>query len=99
MLDVLTGVVAAAGVAFFVAGTIGLLRFPDVYTRLHALTKADNIGVGLLALAAVLRSPTLETFVKAFLIWIFVMLSGSVAGYQISHQAARHDIKPWSKRG
>ncbi len=98
MLDVIAAVLAVAGVAFFVAGTIGLLRFPDVYTRLHALTKADNVGVGLIAAAAVLRSPTFETFVKAFLIWIFVMVSGAVAGYQISHQAARHGVRPWSRQ-
>ena len=98
MLEIMAAALAVAGVAFFVAGTIGLLRFPDVYTRLHALTKADNIGVGLIALAAVLRTPTFETFVKAFLIWIFVMVSGSIAGYQISHQAARHGIRPWSRQ-
>jgi len=33
---------------FFLAGTVGLLRFPDVHSRLHALTKADNLGLGLL---------------------------------------------------
>ena len=36
-----------AGMFFFVAGTVGLLRFPDFFTRLHALTKADNLGFGL----------------------------------------------------
>ena len=36
-----------AGAFFFLAGTVGLLRFPDVYNRLHALTKADNLGLGL----------------------------------------------------
>jgi multicomponent Na+:H+ antiporter subunit G len=34
------------GAFFFFAGTVGLLRFPDVYTRLHALAKADNLGLG-----------------------------------------------------
>lgn len=89
---------AVAGTTFFVAGTIGLLRFPDVYTRLHALTKADNLGVGLIALAAVVRSPSVETFLKAFLIWAFVMASGAVAGYQISRQASGHGVRPWSRR-
>lgn len=97
-VDLAAAILAVAGVAFFVAGTVGLLRFPDVYSRLHALTKADNLGVGLLALSAVLRSPTAETLVKAFLIWIFVMLSGAVAGYQIAHQASRHGVEPWRRR-
>jgi multicomponent Na+:H+ antiporter subunit G len=38
------------GVFFFIAGTAGILRFPDAYSRLHALTKADNLGLGLIAL-------------------------------------------------
>ena len=38
------------GVFFFLAGTVGLLRFPDVYTRLHALAKVDNLGLGFLLL-------------------------------------------------
>ena len=46
-LDVLTALLLAAALFFFVAGTIGLLRFPDLYSRLHALTKADNAGLGL----------------------------------------------------
>ena len=35
------------GMFFFVAGTVGLFRYPDFFTRLHALTKADNLGLGL----------------------------------------------------
>ena len=42
------------GALFFLAGTVGLLRFPDVHARLHALTKADNVGLGFLLLILVL---------------------------------------------
>ena len=48
MTDVVAGVLILSGLFFFVAGSIGLLRFPDLYSRLHALTKADNVGLGLL---------------------------------------------------
>jgi multicomponent Na+:H+ antiporter subunit G len=47
VLDVFSIVAIVAGLVFFLAGTVGLLRFPDAYTRLHALTKADNLGVAL----------------------------------------------------
>jgi len=46
MLVSLSILLLLAGAVFFLAGTLGLLRFPDVYTRLHALTKADNLGLG-----------------------------------------------------
>ena len=46
-LNLFTGIAVVAGAFFFLAGTVGLLRFPDSLTRLHALTKADNLGLGL----------------------------------------------------
>ena len=50
LLDLWTLVAVVAGGLFFLAGTVGLLRFPDSLTRLHALTKADNLGLGLVML-------------------------------------------------
>jgi multicomponent Na+:H+ antiporter subunit G len=49
-LDIFTIVAVSSGAFFFLAGTVGLLRFPDTLTRLHALTKADNLGLGLIML-------------------------------------------------
>ena len=49
-LDIVTITAVSAGAFFFLAGTVGLLRFPDPLTRLHALTKADNLGLGLVVL-------------------------------------------------
>jgi len=46
-LNALTVLAVSAGAFFFLAGTVGLLRFPDALSRLHALTKADNLGLGL----------------------------------------------------
>ena len=50
VLELWTVVAVVAGAFFFLAGTVGLLRFPDSFTRLHALTKADNLGLGLVVL-------------------------------------------------
>ena len=50
ILDIFSLLAIAAGAFFFLAGTVGLLRFPDPLTRLHALTKADNLGLGLVVL-------------------------------------------------
>ncbi len=49
-LDIFTILAVLAGAFFFFAGTVGLLRFPDPLTRLHALTKADNLGLGLVVI-------------------------------------------------
>ena len=50
VLDIFTIIAVLVGAFFFLAGTVGLLRFPDTLTRLHALTKADNLGLGLVVM-------------------------------------------------
>jgi multicomponent Na+:H+ antiporter subunit G len=56
LLDVYTYAMVSFGAFFYLAGTVGLLRFPDAYTRLHALTKADNLGLALIVSACCRRS-------------------------------------------
>ena len=54
-LELFSVLAVTAGAVFFLAGTVGLLRFPDPLTRLHALTKADNLGLGLVVLGLLPR--------------------------------------------
>ena len=78
-LDLLTVVAVAAGAFFFLAGTVGLLRFPDSLTRLHALTKADTLGLGLVVLGLLPRVGSVLGGLKLVIIWLLVMLSGAAA--------------------
>jgi multicomponent Na+:H+ antiporter subunit G len=64
------------GAFFFVAGTVGLLRFPDSLTRLHALTKADNLGLGLVVLGLLPLTENVFAAFKLILIWALVLVSG-----------------------
>lgn len=68
-----------AGAFFFVAGTLGLLRFPDVYSRLHAVTKADTLGLGMVVLGLSLRSSSWLSVVLMLLVWLLVMASSTTA--------------------
>ena len=77
-LDIFTVVAVSAGAFFFMAGTVGLLRFPDTLTRLHALTKADNLGLGLIALGLLPRVEWLLGALKLLSVWLFVQLSGAM---------------------
>jgi multicomponent Na+:H+ antiporter subunit G len=65
------------GAFFFLAGTVGLLRFPDSLSRLHALTKADNLGLGFVAVGLMLTSDSVLAAAKVGLIWVVAMISGS----------------------
>ena len=76
--DVMTIAAVSAGAFFFLAGTVGLLRFPDTLTRLHALTKADNLGLGLIVLGLLPQAGGLFDALKLVTVWLFVQLSGAV---------------------
>lgn len=94
IVNALAMLLIGIGAVFFLAGTLGLLRFPDTYSRLHALTKADNVGLGFVAagLALLGRDPWLA--VKLLLIWLLVMFAGSAVSQLIAADARRRGIKP-----
>ena len=85
MMELLGWLSIGLGIGFFVSGTVGLLRFPDLFTRLHALTKADNLGLGLVALGLALHAGSLAAALKLILIWLLVMLASA----SVSHLIAR----------
>ncbi|MCW9059267.1 MAG: monovalent cation/H(+) antiporter subunit G [Gammaproteobacteria bacterium] len=99
LIDLLGTLLLAAGGFFFLAGTLGLLRFPDVYTRLHALTKVDNLGLGCVVVALMLRADSVAVVFKLGLIWALALLATATAGYLVAHSARQHDIRPWQGPG
>ncbi len=96
--DLLSIVFLLAAAPFFLAGTIGLLRFPDVFCRLHALTKADNLGLGLIVIGLALQADSWLQAARLLLIWLLVMLSGATVAHLIARKALRAGRKPWSSR-
>ena len=93
-LEYLRLALAAAGLAFFAAGTVGLLRFPDVYTRLHALTKCDNLGLGLVVLSVLLGADSPWLAAKLALVWVLVLLASATACYLVARAALRMGVPP-----
>lgn len=73
------------GAFFFAAGTIGLLRFPDTFSRIHAITKADNLGLGFILLGLALLASSIFVVFKMLLIWLLVLISSSTACYLIAN--------------
>ena len=88
-LDLLSVVAIGAGALFYLAGTVGLLRFPDAYTRLHALTKADNLGMALVVIGLLPQVGSLLAALKLVLIWLLVMLSSAAVSQLIARSARR----------
>ncbi|GAB6059008.1 monovalent cation/H(+) antiporter subunit G [Desulfonatronum parangueonense] len=96
--DILGAVLAVAGVVFFLAGTLGLMRFPDIYTRIHALTKADNLGLGLICVGSALQSGSLMTTLKLLLVWILVLIASATGASLIAQTARGRGIRPWERQ-
>jgi multicomponent Na+:H+ antiporter subunit G len=89
MRDIISLLLLAAAAFFFLAGTIGVLRLPDAHARLHAVTKADNLGLGLLCAALALQSDSVGVAVRIGLIWAFALLASALSSQLIAGYA------PW----
>jgi multicomponent Na+:H+ antiporter subunit G len=89
LLQAWTLLAVGAGVVFFLAGSVGLLRFPDSHTRLHALTKADNLGLGLVILGLLPMIDGVAGALKLLCIWLLLLFSGATGAQLIARALHR----------
>lgn len=82
--DILGALTIIAGVVLFTAGTIGLIRFSDVRSQLHSLTKADNLGLGLVLLGVGILSGSLLIASVLLLVWIVALGSASISAQSLA---------------
>jgi len=87
--EVFSLIFCSAGLFFFFAGTVGLIRFPDTLSRLHALTKADNLGLGLIIIGLVPHLGSLLDVFKLLLVWLLIIFSSAACSYLIAAQIMR----------
>lgn len=86
-MNVLVIFLMVAGVFFFTVGTLGLWRFPDVYSRIHASTKCDTLGCGLILLGLAVRMGFTWDSIKLALIMGFIWLTNTTAAHVIGKVA------------
>jgi multicomponent Na+:H+ antiporter subunit G len=94
MMELLSGALMVVGGFFFMAGTVGLLRFPDIYCRLHALTKADNVGLGMVVLGLVLHPMGWSMRVQLVLTWALVLVAAATVCHLLARSSLRQGIAP-----
>jgi len=82
-------VLLAIGGFFYLAGTVGLLRFPDVHSRLHALTKADNLGLLFVCVAMALLDGSLRVAALLAVVWLLGLMAASVSAHLVARRALR----------
>lgn len=90
----LAALLIVVGSAFCGAAALGILRFPDLYTRLHAASKAGPIGAGLILLGAGIASGDVMIFARSLFGLVFLILTSPVSAHLLARAARRAEIRP-----
>jgi len=100
-MNILIAFLLICGLIFFTGGTLGILRFPDFYSRLHPAGKLDTFGlvttVGALALHVAFSYGSILTALKIGLIIVFVFITSPTATHAIVDAGVRAGLRPWTK--
>ncbi|MFT6915302.1 MAG: multicomponent Na+:H+ antiporter subunit G [Motiliproteus sp.] len=91
MVELLAGGLLLLGATVFLVGSIGLLRLPDIYCRLHALTKVDNLGLGLIVAGLVLQQSDPRVAIKIIIVWLLLLVSSAAVAHLIARQALQRE--------
>ena len=96
MIDILTAIMWIAGASFALLAALGVLRLPDVFTRMQASTKASTLGLGCLLIGAALQLGDLASLIRLVSIGAFILLTTPVAGHVIARAAYRANVPLWA---
>ncbi len=102
-MDIIVILLIICGLIFFTGGTVGLLRFPDFYSRLHPAGKLDTMGSLFIMIGLALFNlhhfsmGNLLTSLKLILIVVFVFMASPTAIHAIVDAGVRAGLRPWKK--
>lgn len=95
LAHVLTITLAMIGAGFFIAGTLGLLRLPDFYTRVHAVAKCDTVGASAILLALAIHVAPHPEALKLLALLVLVLLSSPTSAHALARAAHDTGLQPW----
>lgn len=90
-------ILCTIGAFFFFVGTLGILRFPDFFSRTHAATKCDTVGAGSVLLGLSLIQGFHPETLKLLSLGVLVLLSSPTAGHALARAAYRTGLTPWTR--
>ena len=98
VLEILRNLVSilllVSGLIFVLAGTIGVIRLPDFYTRLHAAGMTDTLGAELILFALIVQADGWQMIAKLLLVAFFLFVTSPTATHAVAHAAYRAGEKP-----
>lgn len=95
MIEVIAALALLGGSFFMLVAAIGILRLPDFYTRMHAITKAGTLGVGLILLGLSLHFAHLSAVTRAVAVFVFVLLTAPVSAHMIGRAGYLDHVPLW----
>lgn len=96
MIDIVTGLIWIVGSLFALLAAAGVLRMPDVFTRMQASTKASTLGLGCLLIGAALQFGDLGSAIRLLSIGAFLLLTTPVSAHVIARAAYRAGVPLWA---
>ena len=94
ILDVLSFILIGIGSFSLIIGALGVLRLPDVYTRMHAASITDTLGAGTIILGLIIQAGLTLVAGKLFLILIFMFFTSPASSFALAHAALSSGVKP-----
>ena len=96
ILEVLSWISILGGLFFMIVGTIGVVRMPDVYTRLHAAGMTDTMGAGLLLLGRCFQAGLTRVLVRLILIYAFLLFTSPISTHALASAALSGGLEPYT---
>jgi multicomponent Na+:H+ antiporter subunit G len=98
VLQTIGSITIVFGLFFMFVGSIGLIRLPDFYTRLHATSKTDTLGIGLIFIGLMFFAGPTQATLKLLLIIAFIFFTSPVSAHAIAKAAYKSGLKPYQKK-
>jgi multicomponent Na+:H+ antiporter subunit G len=95
MTDIVAGVLLIIGAFFTLVAAIGVVRLPDLYTRMHAASKTGTVGSGVMLLAIAFHSGEFDVVTRALAGIVFFLLTAPLAAHLLARAAYCTGVKPW----
>ena len=98
MLETIGALLLVAGALLMLLGSIGILRLPDFYSRTHAATNVDTLGIFLFVIGLAVKEGASLVTAKLVLVAVFILLVNPVGTHALASSALAYGLKPWFRR-
>ena len=99
MIEIITAILILIGAFLALSASLGLVRFPDLYARMHAASKAGTLGAGCLFAAAAVHFSDTEITIRAIVGIIFFVLTAPISAHLLARAAYWAGVKPHDQSG